>query len=81
MMESMMTFKEWLATQNMTKLYNSLPKECCEIDFIGDAKLDTAMPDVETYAALYTYMGSINACDEAITGASRAWRRYKRETA
>jgi hypothetical protein len=66
-----MTFRQYLR--------QSTPLDYCEADFTVDALADRGFPAVKRWSELRDYLyWERNACDGAMVGAARAWRRYLR---
>lgn len=63
-----MTFKQWLATRNVTQNPRG--------DFLDDAKGDSSFPEVHSKDQLETYLASKSACSEAVVEALKLWRQY-----
>lgn len=68
-----MSFKSYVARAN--------PSVKFERDFIEDARLDDAMPDVSSWDELEAYLSECRACGEAIQAGKAVWARYQRTIA
>lgn len=64
-----MTFKEYLTTRQ--------PRDNIQGDFVRDAKSDSTMPAVTTWAELKRHLLRRNACGGALEAAKLVWSAYQ----
>jgi hypothetical protein len=68
-MEVVMTFKEYLANRQV--------RDNIQGDFVKDARLDSRLPDVTTWAELKSYLVRSGAVPGAIEAAQLVWSAYQ----